>query len=576
MISHFQKKYALSKEGASDLVKGIIWTIFSDFSFMLPVILSMIFFDGAVKLLLDQGPVPQKSLSFYALLGLGFLIVMYAISYFQYASLYTKIYDESSKRRIILAETLRKLPLSFFAKKDLSDLSATIMDDATQIETLFSHAVPQLYAAFISLILMAVLLFSYHLKLSLALFWVIPVGLLVFLLSRKFQRNLHQKIYAMKREITDEIQQSLEGAQEIKAYNQEATFNQRIKTALYNYEAFLIQNELLSGALINLAQAFLKLGLPSVLLYGAYAVSKGEASIFTYLVFLIISARIYNPIMEVMNNLALLLYLDVRIQRMKEMDEMPRQEGEVVFSPKHYDIEFNGVDFSYGEGIQTLKNVSLTAKQGEITALVGPSGGGKSTVAKLAARFWDIDGGSITLGGQNIAHIEPEALLQNYAIVFQDVTLFNSSILENIRLGKKDASDEAVMEAARLAQCEEFVQKLPQGYHTLIGENGEKLSGGERQRISIARAILKDAPIILMDEATASLDTENESKIQRALSVLIREKTVIIIAHRMRTVLGADKIIVIKEGKIEEWGAPKTLKEKNGLFAAMLKTQMES
>lgn len=343
-----------------------------------------------------------------------------------------------------------------------------------------------------------------------------------------------------------------------------------------NYEKFLISNELLLGALINFAHVLLKLGLPSVILAGAYLLANGTVSIFAYLVFLVVTARVYNPIMEVLENLALLLYLSVRINRMKEMDAMPRQEGKTEFHPKNYDIVFNNVDFSYIEGVQTLKNVSFTAKQGDVTALVGPSGGGKSTVAKLSARFWDIDKGVITLGGEDISKIDPETLLNYYSIVFQDVTLFNSSVMDNIRLGKKDAPDEEVIRAARLAQCDEFVQKLPQGYNTLIGENGERLSGGERQRISIARAMLKDAPIILLDEATASLDAENESKIQSALSELIKNKTVLIIAHRMRTVSGADRIVVIKNGEIAETGTPLELREKQGIFSLMLRTQYQS
>ncbi len=330
------------------------------------------------------------------------------------------------------------------------------------------------------------------------------------------------------------------------------------------------------GSFINLSYVFLKLGLPSVILYGAYLLSMGSINIFTYLVFLVITARIYNPMMEAMDNFALLIFLKVRINRLKEMDKMPRQNGKLDFYPQNYDITFKNVDFSYQSGVQTLKNINFTAKQGEVTALVGPSGGGKSTVAKLSARFWDINKGIITLGGEDISKVDPEILLNNFSIVFQDVTLFNASVMENIRLGKRGASDEEVIESMKLAQCDEFVKKLPQGYDTRIGENGEKLSGGERQRISIARAILKDAPIILLDEATASLDAENESKIQNALSELIKNKTVLIIAHRMRTVSGADKIVVIKEGEIAETGSPSELIKKQGIFSSILKAQYQN
>ena len=576
MSKYFQEKFALSEKGAKDLIVSIIWSAIMDISFMIPVIFGFQFLDQHINTLLTGSDKPVSSIPYYVIVAIAALLVMFVIAYFQYDSTYTRIYEESSRRRISLAETLRKLPLAFFGKKDVSDLSATIMEDATQIEQLFSHAVPQIFAAAVTIFIMGVMMFIYNWQMSLAVFWVVPVAILVFYMSRKFQNRLHTKVYNVKRDISDNIQEGLDSVYEIKSFNREEDYANTLNTKLDNYEKFLISNELLLGALINLAHVLLKLGLPSVILAGAYLLSSGSVSIFTYLVFLVVTARVYNPIMEVLENLALLLYLNVRIKRMKEMDAMPRQEGKTEFHPKDYNIEFNNVDFSYIEGVQTLKNVSFTAKQGEVTALVGPSGGGKSTVAKLSARFWDIDKGVITLGGEDISKIDPETLLNYYSIVFQDVTLFNSSLMDNIRLGKKSASDEDVMRAAQLAQCDEFVKKLPQGYDTLIGENGERLSGGERQRISIARAILKDAPIILLDEATASLDAENESKIQIALSELVKNKTVLIIAHRMRTVLGADKIVVIKDGSIPEMGTPMQLKEKQGIFSSMLKTQYQS
>ena len=576
MFKYFQNKYALSEKGAKDLFNAIVWTIIMDISFMIPVIIGFKFLDEYMILLFNPLGKPQNGIIYYVVLSTVFFIVMLVIAYFQYNSAYTKIYEESARRRVSLAETLRKLPLAFFGKKDISDLSSTIMEDATQIETLFSHSVPQIYAAVLTVFVMGVMMFFYNWKLSVAVFWVVPVSALVFYLSRKFQKTMHSKLYNIKRDISDKIQEGLDSAHEIKSYNREAAFSNMLNLKLDVLEKMMIKGELVIGAFVNLSYVFLKLGLPSVVLYGAYLLSTGEISIFTYLVFLIVTARIYNPIMDAMNNFALLLYLDVRINRMKEMDKMPRQDGKTEFNPQNYDIEFKKVDFSYQNGIKILNNVSFTARQGDVTALVGPSGGGKSTIAKLSARFWDIDRGTITLGGEDISKIDPETLLKYYSIVFQDVTLFNSSVMENIRLGKKDASDEEVIRAAQLAQCHEFISKLPQGYKTLIGENGEKLSGGERQRISIARAILKDAPIILLDEATASLDAENESKIQSALGELIKNKTVLIIAHRMRTVLGADKIVVIKDGVIAESGPPLKLKEKQGVFSTMLKTQYQS
>ena len=576
MRKYFQDKFAMSEKGAKNLIVSIVWSAIMDLSFMFPVIFGFQFLDEHLRALLNPSSALGSSVLFYVIMAAAALLVMFVIAYFQYDSTYTRIYEESARRRISLAETLRKLPLAFFGKKDIADLSATIMEDATQIEQLFSHAVPQIFAAAVTIVIMGVMMFIYNWQMSLAVFWVVPVALLVFYLSRKFQNRLHTKIYHLKRDISDNIQEGLDSVHEIKSYNREDDYSSTLNAKLDNYEKFLINNELLLGALINFTHVLLKLGLPSVILAGAYLLATGSVSIFAYLVFLVVTARVYNPIMEVLENLAVVLYLNVRIKRMKEIDAMPRQEGKTEFHPNNYDIEFNNIDFSYIEGVQTLKNVSFTAKQGDVTALVGPSGGGKSTVAKLSARFWDIEKGAITLGGEDISRVDPETLLNYYSIVFQDVTLFNSSVMDNIRLGKKDAPDEEVIRAARLAQCDDFVKKLPQGYDTLIGENGERLSGGERQRISIARAILKDAPIILLDEATASLDAENESKIQSALSELIKNKTVLIIAHRMRTVSGADKIVVIKDGAIAETGSPFELKEKQGIFASMLKTQYQS
>ena len=576
MRKFFQNKYALSEKGAKDLLHGVIWSVVMDISLMIPAIIGFKFLDDYMRTLLNASGKPGSSILHYVIMAAAALLVMFIIAYFQYDSTYTRIYEESARRRISLAETLRKLPLAFFGKKDIADLSATIMDDATQIEQLFSHAVPQIYAAAISVFIMGVLMFIYNWKLSLAVFWVIPVAVLVFWLSRRFQNRMHTALYNIKRDISDYIQEGLDSVHEIKSYNRESAYSGTLNEKLDSYERVLIKDELLLGSLINVSYMILKLGLPSVILAGAYLLSTGAVSVFAYLVFLVVTARIYNPIMEVLNNLALLLYLNVRINRMKEMDAMPRQEGKTVFQPNRFDIEFKNVYFSYQDDVQTLRDVSFTARQGEVTALVGPSGGGKSTVAKLSARFWDIDRGVVTLGGEDISKVDPETLLSYYSIVFQDVTLFNSSVMENIRLGMKDASDEDVKRAAKLAQCEEFVQKLPQGYDTLIGENGEKLSGGERQRISIARAILKDAPIILLDEATASLDAENESKIQSALSALVKNKTVLIIAHRMRTVSGADKIVVIKDGSIAEMGTPFKLKERHGIFSSMVKAQYQT
>lgn len=572
MIQYFQNKFALSKDGAKDLKNAIIWHTILNISFMLPIILAFAFLDDYVQHWQTGSPL-QRDIWFYIIFAGISLLIMFVISYIDYDKLYTKVYNEGATRRIKLAETLRKLPMSFFGKKDISDLSSTIMEDTTQIEQLFSHAVPQIFASLISMLLMTILMFIYNWQMSLFMFWVVPIGFLVFFLSKNIMSKTHDDIYVQKRVISDKIQEGMDMVQEIKSYNKENEYLEELNAELDTYEQQMIKGELVGGSLINLSHFMLKLGFPSVIFGGAFLFANGTINLFVYLVFLIIVGRIYDPFMETMNNFAALLYVNVRIKRMKEMDNMPRQIGKTEFTPKHYDIEFKNVDFSYEEGQQTLKNVSFTAKQGEVTALVGPSGGGKSTSAKLSARFWDIDSGTITLGGVDISQIEPETLLKNFAIVFQDVSLFNNTVMENIRLGRKDATDEEVKKVSQLAQCEEFIKNLPNGYNTIIGENGERLSGGERQRISIARALLKDAPIILLDEATASLDVENETKIQAGISALIKNKTVLIIAHRMRTVANAHKIVVIKDGKVSETGTPAELINKNGEFAKMVARQ---
>ncbi|PIE45442.1 MAG: ABC transporter ATP-binding protein [Gammaproteobacteria bacterium] len=572
MIHYFQQQFALSEKGAKDLRAAIVTHTLLNISFMLPVMLAFAFLDDVIRHW-QTGEVLQRGILFYLIFAVVAFILMFLIAYIDYGNTYTKIYDESASRRIQLAETLKALPMAFFGKKDIADLSATIMEDATQIEQIFSHAIPQLFASIISMLIITCLMFLYNWQMSLALFWVVPVGFTVFALSKRSMDKGHQSVYNDKRDVTDGIQEGLEMVQEIKSYHREDAYLDDLDARLNHYETRLIRSELVSGTLINLSHFMLKLGLPSVIFAGAFLFADGSITLFTYLVFLIIVGRIYDPITDTMNHFAALLYLNVRIRRMQEMDNMPRQTGATTMQPKGYDIEFKEVSFSYQPGQPVLNQVSFTAKQGQVTALIGPSGSGKTTAAKLAARFWDIDSGIITLGGVNIADIDPETLLKHFSIVFQDVTLFNASIMENIRLGRKDASDDEVKQAARLAQCQEFIDKLADGYDSMIGENGERLSGGERQRISIARALLKDAPVILLDEATASLDAQNESKIQQAISELIKDKTVIIIAHRMRTVIAADHIVAIKDGEVVESGSPAALKAKDGLFAKMLKKQ---
>ncbi len=574
MKKYFIKRYAMSEQGAKDLAHASVSHFLSNLTLMFPMMIGFSFLQQKFYVL-NRMPSPiDLTLIQYIGLSVAAIIISFIINVIDYNNCYAKIYYESARSRINLAETLRKLPLSYFGRKDIADLSATIMSDATTIEHMFSHCVPHIYGAFGSITVITIMLAIYNWKMALALFWVAPFAFLVFYFARAKQKKIFKEEFANERRIIDGMQDAFDLVQEIKSYNREDVVVQDICDKLDKNKEIKIKMELVVGSFVNISHVILKLGMASTVLFGAYFLSKGSIDVFTYLVFIIISGSIYTPFQEVINNFAELMYVDTIIDRTKEMYAMPMQTGANEFTPNGYDIEFKNVNFSYEKDVQTIKAVSFIAEQGEVTALVGPSGGGKSTATKLAARFWDIDSGVITLGGVDISTIDPEALLKNFAIVFQDVTLFNSSIKQNIAIGKDGATDEEILRVAKLTNCDEFVKKLPDGYDTLIGENGEKLSGGERQRISIARALLKDAPIILLDEATASLDAENETLIQSAISELIKDKTVIIIAHRMRTVVNADRIIVIKDGEIAENGTSKELLDRGGIFAGMYKAQM--
>lgn len=575
MLEIIKRRFALSTKGAKDFCKGVFFTTLLDIALMLPAVFTFVFLEDYLRPILNSSDSVIHGITYYIAVALTFMLVMYIIALWQYQSTFTCVYEESANRRISLAEKLRKLPLAFFGEKNLSDLTSTIMDDCTDLEHTFSHAVPQLFASIISIILIAIGMFFYNWQLSLALFWVVPLAFAILFISKKKMRKDFRDSYLHKRNVSEHIQEGLEAVQEIKSYNKEEDYLRNLNEKINKYEQTQTEGELMTGVLVNGAQSLLKLGLASVIIIGAKLLVTGDVDLFTYLIFMVIGSRVYAPASEVFNNLAALFYLDIRINRMNEMEALPIQQGVTDFNPSDYNIEFKNVAFSYESGKQILKDISFTARQGEITALVGPSGSGKSTAAKLAARFWDIQSGKILLGKQDISLVEPETLLKNYSVVFQDVVLFNASIMDNIRIGRRSASDEDVIQAAELAQCDEFIRKMPQGYQTVIGENGETLSGGERQRVSIARALLKDAPVVLLDEATASLDVENETKIQTAISSLVRNKTVLIIAHRMRTIANADKIVVLDKGGVAEIGTPKELKEQNGIFAKMIKMQIE-
>lgn len=572
MYKYLEQRFALSEEGARTFVKGVFWTAWHYISLMLPLSFMFLFLMEYMKKI--QNPDAEvHELWVYIAIAVAIFVVMFALFWLSYGATYDSVYSESKKRRISLAEKLRKLPLAFFGKKNLSDLTSTIMVDVSSLEMIFSHAVPELFAVIIMLIVCCVGLAFYNPYMTIALFWVVPFAAMIIVLSKKKQNAAFVGTYNSGRVVAETIQEGLENVQEIKSYNEVESYLKELRSHTKAYEMAELKGDVGPGVFLNGAQIVLKLGLASVLIVGSYLFAQGKLSTFDYLVYIVCASTIFSPIYLVLNNLVELAFVDVRIKRFREMDALEVQQGKTDFNPKNFDIEFQNVDFFYNAEKQVLKNVSFTAKQGEITALVGPSGSGKTTAAKLAARFWDVNQGKVLLGGEDISTIEPETLLKYFSVVFQDVVLFNTSIKDNIRIGKRDASDEEILRAAKLANCDEFVNKLPQGYDTVIGENGDTLSGGERQRISIARALLKDAPIVLLDEATASLDVENESKIQQSISELVQNKTVIIIAHRMRTIANADKVIVLEKGSVAEEGSPEELKAKGGLFTKMLALQ---
>ena len=573
-MTTLQRRFALSAMGARDLKRGILYSTLLNLAFILPSIFVFIFFTDFLRPAFGRGEA-RYGWELYLSLAVAFSLVTALIAYMQYTSTFMAVYRESADRRIRVAEKLRRLPLAFFGRHDLSDLTSTIMADNTELEHTFSHAVPQLFASLISVVLIILSLCFYDWRLSVALLAPLPLAVLIHLGTRRLLRGRFQENYRLKRQVTEDIQQGLENICEIKAYSGEEAYLEALDHSLHVLEGEMIRDELLASACMHSSVILLRLGLAFVAILGASLLQAGELDLVAYLVFLVFGSSVYIPIEEVLNYSILLSYLDVRISRMRQIDEMPTQTGKAEVSVRRYDITFDHVTFAYQEGQEVLHDISFTARQGQVTALVGASGGGKSTIAKLAARFWDIDAGRITLGGRDISQIAPEALLAHYAIVFQDVVLFNASVMDNIRIGRSGATDEEVRQAARLARCEEFISQLPEGYDTLIGENGQKLSGGERQRISIARALLKDAPVILLDEATASLDVENETLLQQGLSELVRDKTVLIIAHRMRTIRRADQVIVLRDGRITESGSPEELLARDGDFAAMVAQQTE-
>ena len=568
MIGKLMRRYALTRQGAIDFIKSTAITTLQNIMLMVPV---AIMYYLAADLI--NGAVPVNHRYTY-IAGCAIILVVFGVVFFlQYNASFFSTYRESEHRRINIAEKLRTLPLSFFGKKDLADLTSTILGDCTVLEHNFSHVMPQFFGAMISTVLIAISLFFFDWRMALAALWVLPIALIIVGCSGNVQRGISRRKRNVAIAQADGLQEYLETIKDLKSYNAEESYLEGLKGRITALEKESFKAELGTAVFVVSASCILRFGIGTVALVGSVLLCSGKLDVLTFFMFILVVSRIYEPMQGTLMNLAAVIAQDVNVERMNEITDYPVQKGSDELDVKSYDIEFSNVSFSYDKNEKVLNDISFTAKQGEVTALIGPSGGGKSTVSKLAARFWDVNGGSIRLGGKDISQVDPEKLLAAYSIVFQDVILFDNTIMENIRIGRKGATDEEVMRAAEEAQCDEFISRLPDGYQTVIGENGSALSGGERQRISIARALLKDAPVVLLDEATASLDAENETYIQEAISRLIKDKTVIIIAHRMRTVSGADKIVVIDGGHVAETGKPSELIKKNGIYAKMVRLQ---
>ena len=565
----------LTDVGAKNFRRGVFFCTLANLVLMAPIGILFLLVSDFMDHLVAGAPLP--ALAPYLAGCVGILALMVLTQWAEYANTYHKVYEESARKRTDLAEHLRRLPLSFFGRRDLSDLTNAIMKDCSDQERMFMHVMPQLFGTGLSTAIVIVGIFFYDWRLALAAFWVVPAALLVMALTGKHQQRKAQAMEDARLEVADGVQEFLECAQEIRATNRSAAHLDALAAKLDAFERRQVASELTTGVFVTSAQAFLKLGIGTTVFVGATLLVSGQTDFMTYFAFLLVVTRVYDPVNLILQSIGELLSMRLSIRRTQELAAEKPMEGSTDFAPRGHDVVFEDVSFSYGDGEQVLRDVSFTAREGEVTALVGPSGSGKSTVAKLAARFWDADAGSVRVGGVNVADVDPETLLVDYAEVFQDVVLFDDTVMGNIRLGRAGATDEEVLAAARAAMCDEFVSRMPQGYDTMIGENGGRLSGGERQRISIARAILKDAPVVLLDEATASLDVENETQVQQALSRLLAGKTVLVIAHRMRTVANADKIVVLKEGRVAEQGAPAELMAREGgLYRRMVELQTEA
>ncbi len=570
MIERLKHKYALSTQGAKDMIRGCICVAITNIALMMPAgILYCLIKD------LLEGTLTSDRVPFYTVASIVVILLIALTNFIQYNATFLTTYRESGVRRTAIAEKLRKLPLSYFGKKNISDLTTNIMGDCAQIETASSHWIPELIGAVISVCIVGVsLFFAFDWRMVLASFWVIPVAFIIIITCSGAEKNAVRKNSAVKMNMTDGIQECLESIRDLRANNAEDRYMDELEGKIRDVEKMALFTELKMAVYVNSASIILKLGIGTTAVVGGALFARGEISLLTFFMFLMLVARLYDPMQITLQNFAAIISCGIQCERLDEVLSTKIQTGAEEMKNNGYDIVFDHVGFKYSDDTDVLRDVSFTARQGQVTALIGPSGGGKTTISRLAARFWDVGSGKITLCGEDISGIDPETLLKNYSIVFQDVTLFNNSVMENIRIGKEGATDEEVMEAARLANCQEFVDLLPEKYNTYIGENGSELSGGERQRISIARAFLKDAPVVLLDEATASLGAENETAIQEALSRLIKNKPVMIIAHRMRTIANADHIVVLKDGVVAEQGSPEQLSASDSIYSRMTRQQL--
>ena len=569
-----KEKYALSDEGVRNVKLGAAWTAASNIAVFAGVGVIYLLMQQLVAHFAEGAPLP--ALAPYALGLAAFAVVLFATEYRAYWYQYGVIYEESGRQRIALAERLRRLPQAFFGRRDLADLTETIMGDVKTIEHAYSHVLPELYGAYITVAVAAVGLFVFDWRLALAALWSCPVGLAILFGSKRFLQPLMRRTRMAGLVMSEDAQEALECAREVRATNQTERYLEHIRADIDAAERMAVKGELLTGLCVNGAQVVMRLGIATTIVAGAAFILDGTCDFLTLFCFLLVISRIYAPFDQCLMLIAELFSAQTASARMRSFYEEPLAGGGEAYEPCGHDVTFDHVGFSYADGEQVLRDVSFTAREGEVTALVGPSGSGKSTCSRLAARLWDASSGRVAVGGVDVSGVSPEVLLRDFSVVFQDVLLFDDTVMGNIRLGRRDATDEEVLAAARAANCDEFVSRMPKGYQTMIGENGSKLSGGERQRISIARALLKDAPIVLLDEATASLDVENETRVQAALSRLLAGKTVIVIAHRMRTVEAADKVVVLKDGVVAEQGAPAELIAAGGEFAHMVELQRAS